>query len=103
MDKTNTDCKRVTVNLESETGRLLSEVMHRYGYSYNEALNQAIIRGLAELLCDSDEKPFVQPSFPMGLQPGYEPTHLNSLSHRLETDAFLAVMHRLSNIPLNDP
>ena len=103
VDKTNTDCKRVTVNLESGTERLLSEVIHRYGYNYNEALNQAIIKGLAELLSEKDNTPFIQPSFPMRLQPGCDPAHLNSLSDGLETDAFLAVTHRLGNNLSNDP
>ena len=97
------DYKRVTFDLESETGRLLSEVIHRYGYSYNKALNQAIIRGLADLLSEKDNTPFVQPSFPMRLQPGCDPAHLNSLNEGLETDAFLAVTHRLGNNLSNDP
>ena len=97
------DYKRVTVDLESEAERLLSEVIYRYGCSYNEALNQAIIRGLAELLSKKDNTPFIQPSFPMRLQPGCDPAHLSSLSDGLETDAFLAVTHRFGNNPSNDP
>ena len=44
----------------------------------------------------------IQMSFPMGLQPGYDPAHLSSFGDELETDAFLTFTYRLSNNPVND-
>ena len=88
---------RTTVTLEPETERLLREAMHQRGQSFKETLNQAVTRGLADLLCDTDNTPFVPQSFPMGLRSGYDPTHLNSLSDDLEVDAFLDLSRRLDN------
>ena len=87
---------RTTVTLEPETERLLREAMHQRGQSFKETLNQAVTRGLADLLCDSDETSFVQQSFPMGLRTGYDPAHLNSLNDDMEVDAFLDLSHRLN-------
>lgn len=88
---------RTTVTLEPETERLLREAMHQRGQSFKETLNQAVTRGLVDLLCDTDNTSFVQQSFPMGLRTGHDPAHLNSLSDDLEVDAFLDLSHRLGN------
>ena len=88
---------RTTVTLEPETERLLREAMHQRGQSFKETLNQAVTRGLADLLCDTDKTSFVQQSFPMGLRSGYDPAHINSLNDDLEVDAFLALSRRLGN------
>lgn len=87
---------RTTVTLEPETERLLREAMHQRGQSFKETLNQAVTRGLADLLCDSDKTPFVPQSFPMGLRAGHDPARLNSLGDELEVDAFLDLSRRLS-------
>lgn len=90
---------RTTVTLEPETERLLREAMHQRGQSFNETLNQAVIRGLADLHCDIDKTPFIQQSFPMGLRTGYDPAHLNSLNDDLEADTFLALSRYLDTDP----
>ncbi len=86
---------RTTVTLEPEAERLLHEAMHQRGQSFKEALNQAVIQGLADLPCDTDETPFVPQSFPMNLRTGYDPAHLNSLSDNMEVTAFLDLSRRL--------
>ena len=93
---------RTTVTLEPETERLLREAMHQRGQSFKETLNQAVIRGLTDLLCDIDETSFSQQSFPMGLRTGYDPAHLNSLNDDMEVDAFLALSRRLSEQPSSE-
>ena len=93
---------RTTVTLEPETERLLREAMHQRGQSFKETLNQAVTRGLADLLGDTDKMPFVQPSFPMGLRAGYDSAHLNSLNDDMEVDAFLALSRRLSEPPSSE-
>ena len=80
---------RITVTLEPEAESLLRKVMREHGLTFTEALNQTIIRGLAELLCDMDKTPFVQESFPMGLRAGYDPVNLSSLSDDIEVDAYV--------------
>ena len=87
---------RTTVTLDPETERLLREAMHQRGQSFKETLNQAVTKGLADLLCDADKTSFVQQSFPMGLRTGYDPAHLNSLNDDMEVDAFLDLSHRLN-------
>ncbi len=87
---------RTTVTLEPETERLLREAMRRRGRSFKKTLNEAVVRGLEDLLCGSDTEPFIQRSFPMGLRAGIDPYRLNSLDHEIETDAFLELSHRLN-------
>lgn len=90
---------RITATLEPEVEVLLREVMQKFGLTFTEALDQAINRGLADLLCDTDKIPFVQELFPMGLRAGYDSTHLDSLSDDLETDAFLDLSRHLDINP----
>ena len=87
---------RTTVTLEPETERLLREAMSQRGQSFKEALNQAVVRGLADLRCDAEEPAFVPLTFPMGLRAGHDPAHLDSLDGELEVSAFLEVSRRLS-------
>lgn len=86
---------RTTVTLEPETERLLREAMSQRGQSFKEALNQAVVRGLADLRCDAEEAAFVPPTFPMGLRAGHDPAYLDSLDGELEVSAFLEVSRRL--------
>lgn len=86
---------RTTVTLEPETERLLREAMRQRGQSFKKTLNQAVTRGLEDLLCRADKTPFVPQSFPMGLRTGLDPYRLSSLDGDLETDAFLDLSRRL--------
>lgn len=90
---------RITVTLEPEVESLLREVTHRFGLTFTVALDQAINRGLTDLLCDTDKMPFAQESFPMGLRAGYDSTHLDSLNDDLEADTFLALSRHLDTDP----
>lgn len=86
---------RTTVTLEPETERLLREAMRQRGQSFKEVLNRAVVQGLADLQHDGGDAPFVPQTFPMGLQAGNDPAHLNALGDDLEVDAFLELSRRL--------
>jgi hypothetical protein len=88
---------RTTVTLEPETERLLREAMRRRGQSFKTVLNQAVLRGLADLAPnDGDEPPFEVESSPMGLLAGLDPAHLNRLNDDLEAQAFVELASRLA-------
>ncbi len=86
---------RTTVTLEPEAERLLKEAMRRRGRTFKEVLNQAVIKGLADLEVGSDESPFVLESSPMRLLAGHDPGHLNRLNDDLEAQAFVDLTVRL--------
>ena len=86
---------RTTVTLDPETERLLREAMRQRGQSFKEVLNRAVVQGLADLQHDGGDAPFVPQTFPMGLQAGNDPAHLNALGDDLEVDAFLELSRRL--------
>lgn len=86
---------RTTVTLEPEAERLLREAMRQRGQSFKEALNRAIILGLADLHGDAEEAPFVPQTFPMHLLAGHDPARLDSLDGDVEVSAFLDLSRRL--------
>ena len=86
---------RTTVTLDAEAERLLKDAMRRHGHSFKQALNRAVIRGLAGLDADGDEIAFEVRASPMGLRTGHDPASLNRLNDDLEAEAFLALSARL--------
>ena len=86
---------RTTVTLDPEAERLLKDAMRRHGHSFKQALNQAVIRGLAGLDAGIDEAPFEVQASPMGLRTGQDPASLNRLNDDLEAEAFLELSARL--------
>lgn len=65
--------------------------MKRSGRSFEDVLNQAILKGLASEYVEPEEEPFVVAARPMGLRPGFDAGRLNSLADDLEADAILAL------------
>lgn len=86
---------RTTVTLEPETERLLREAMRRHGFSFKEALNRAVVRGLAEP--DTADAPVVPPTAVMGLRAGHDAAAMNRLADDLEAEAFRTLTERLQN------
>ncbi|MGI9335998.1 MAG: CopG family transcriptional regulator [Gammaproteobacteria bacterium] len=80
---------RTTVTLDPEAERLLKEAMRRRGQSFKEVLNQAVLRGLADVDARGDETPFEPESAPMRLLAGHDSGHLNRLNDDLEAQAFV--------------
>ena len=86
---------RTTVTLDPEAERLLKDAMRRHGQSFKQALNQAVVRGLAGLDAETDETPFKVQASPMKLRTGLDPAALNRLNDDLEAEAFLELSARL--------
>ena len=87
---------RTTVTLEPETERLLREAMRRHGFSFKEALNRAVVRGLAEP-DQAAEAPCTPPTAAMGLRAGYDGAAMNRLADDLEAEAFRSLTERLQS------
>ena len=65
--------------------------MERPRQSFNEVLNQAILKGLADDRITPEEEPFVVASRPIGLRPGHDGGRLNFLANDLDADPFLSL------------
>lgn len=86
---------RTTVTIDPDVQQLLQDAMQRSRQSFKETLNQAIRRGLADMVPQGDEPPFQVAARPLGLRGGIDPARLNQLNDDLEADAFLALTHQL--------
>lgn len=87
---------RTTVTLDPETERLLKEFMRRRGITFKEALNRAVLKGLADIAASGDQPPYEPEAFAMGLLPGHDPTQLTRLNDELEADAFVELTRKLA-------
>lgn len=79
---------RTTVTLDPDVMRLIERAMAAHGQSFKHVLNQAVRRGLANVVEDRPEPPFEWTPRPMGLRAGIDPARLNALADELEADAF---------------
>ena len=86
---------RTTVTLDQDTEQLLRQTMQQTGHSFKVTLNQAIRKGLADVVLGHDEPPFVVQPKSLGVRPGIDPARLQELGDELEIDAFLEVTRRL--------
>jgi capsid protein len=75
---------------------LLQQAMQQTGQSFKATLNEALRRGLADVVPQVDEKPFVVKAKNMGpLRPGIDPTKLGQFADQLEVEAHLEVTRKL--------
>lgn len=88
---------RTTITVDSDVEALLREAMRRSGQGFKHTLNEAVRKGLADIINPSQQPPFDVASQPMGLRPGIDPVQLQKLGDDLEVDAFLNLTQRLSN------
>ena len=86
---------RTTVTLDPEAERLLKEAMRRRGQTFKAVLNQAVLKGLADLEAGGDETPFELEASAMRLLAGHDPAQLNRLNDDLEAQAFVDLTVRL--------
>ena len=86
---------RTTVTLDPDVQQLIQDAMQRSRQSFKETLNQAVRRGLADIVPPVDEPPFRVEARPLGLRAGIDPARLNQLTDDLEVDAFLTVTAQL--------
>ena len=89
---------RITVTIEPEAEQLLKEAMRRRGQTLKEALNRAIVKGLAALEVEIDDTPFEVEATSMGLRSGIDSGKLNQLVDELESNRFVTLSHRLSKL-----
>ena len=86
---------RTTVTVDQDVEQLLRQAMQETGQSFKVTLNQAVRKGLADVVPASDEAPFVVEPKPLGVRAGVDPTRLQELGDELEVDAFLDLTRRL--------
>jgi hypothetical protein len=86
---------RTTVTIDPDVEALLRQAMQESGQSFKTTLNQAVRRGLADVVIKKDEKPFVVKPKAMGLWPGIDYSQINQLVDELEVEAHLEVTRKL--------
>jgi hypothetical protein len=86
---------RTTVTVDPDVEALLRQAMQQSGQSFKTTLNQAVRRGLADVVIKKDKKPFVVKAKNMGLRPGIDPTRMQDLADDLELEAHLDLTRRL--------
>ncbi|ETW95457.1 MAG: hypothetical protein ETSY1_30570 [Candidatus Entotheonella factor] len=93
---------RTTVTIDPDVHQLLQDAMQRSHQSFQETLNEALRRGLADMVPHVDEHPFQVNARSLGLRAGIDPARLNQLNDELEADAFLEMTDRLQSNTLNE-
>lgn len=86
---------RTTVTVDPDVEALLRQAMQQSGQTFKTTLNQAIRRGLADVVEKSEEPPFVVKAKDMGLRPGIDPNRMQDLADDLELEAYLEVTRRV--------
>lgn len=86
---------RTTVTVDPDVEALLRQAMQQSGQSFKTTLNQAIRRGLADVVCKKDEKPFVVKAKNMGLRSGIDIANIHDIEAEMEVEAFLDVTRKL--------
>jgi hypothetical protein len=86
---------RTTVTVDPDVELLLQQAMQQTGQSFKATLNEALRKGLADVVPAVDEKPFVVKAKNMGLRPGIDPRKLQQLADEMEVDAYLEVTRKL--------
>lgn len=85
---------RTTVTVDPDVEALLRQAMQESGETFKTTLNQAIRRGLADVVCKKDEKPFVVKAKNMGLRAGIDIANIHDIETEMEVEAFLEVTRK---------
>ncbi len=86
---------RTTVTVDHDVEQLLRLTMQQTGQTFKVTLNQAVRKGLADIVPEQDELPFVVQPKSLGVRAGIDPARLQELGDELEVDAFLDVTRHL--------
>lgn len=86
---------RTTVTIEADVEQKLRKLMTRNHYTFKQALNETLRRGLAPHT-SKDSKPFEIKTRPLGLKSGMDLIRLNELAHELGVEAFLEKEEKLA-------
>ena len=82
---------RTTVTVDPDVELLLKQAMQQTGQSFKATLNRAIRRGLADVVVEKDEKPFVVEAKNMGVRSGIDIANVHDLETEWEVEAYLEV------------
>ena len=85
---------RTTVTIEADVEEKLREFMARNRYTFKQALNETLRRGLGAPT-GLARKPFKVEARPMGIKPGVDLTRLNEMADEVEIREFLQKEKRL--------
>lgn len=86
---------RTTVTIDPEVEQLLREAMQHSGQGFKTTLNEAVRKGLADMLPASREKRFVAQAQDLGVSPGVDIANVHDLESELEVEAYLNVTRKL--------
>lgn len=86
---------RTTVTVDPDVELLLKQAMQQTGQSFKATLNRAIRRGLADVVVEKDEKPFVVEAKNMGVRSGIDIANIHDLETEWEVEAYLEVTRKL--------
>ena len=80
---------RTTVTIDDDLAIAIEELRKREGLTFKSALNQVIRLGVQAKSAPPKGKKYRTPTRALGLRPGIDPTHYNTLVDELDTDAFI--------------
>lgn len=86
---------RTTVTIEADVEERLREFMNRNRYTFKQALNETLRRGLGSEKA-KPSRTFRVEARHMGVKPGVDLTRLNELADEMEVEAFLAKEKQLT-------
>ena len=90
---------RTTLTVDPDVAQLLNAAMLQSGKSFKTTVNQALRKGLSDIVIEAAEPPFQVKPKVMGIRPGLDPARLQELDDELEIDAFLELTQRLERQP----
>jgi len=97
---------RTTVTIEADVEQKLREFMHRNRYTFKQALNESLRRGLGNGTPEQSRPSFTVKARALNLKSGLDLTRLNELNDEIEVEAFLqknrGLEENLSKAPHNE-
>jgi len=86
---------RTTVTIDPDVQSLLRDAMQQTGQGFKTTLNEAVRKGLSEIMPADREKRFVVKAKDMGVCPGIDIANVHDLESELEVEAYLDVTRKL--------
>jgi hypothetical protein len=86
---------RTTVTIDPDVQQLIRDAMQQTGQGFKTTLNEAVRKGLADILPGRRQERFVVEAQDMGVCPGIDLANVHDLETELEVDAYLDVTWKL--------
>lgn len=80
---------RTTLTIDPDVARLLEDEVHRQRKPLKQVVNDALRRGLSPKPAGRKPAPYKVTGSIGGLQPGFDPLHLNRLVGELEDEEYI--------------